>query len=372
LDTLRGRSSLKSQCDEKRIFLQIIFGLILSVNLYAEVSSKEVKIGVIVPLSGDMSLHGVEVQRAMRLALDKADSNNLGYDYKLIFEDNRLDAAKSVAAAQKLINLDHVDAIVTLWPPTAVVVAPLTERAGILHYTIAWDPDLAKQNKLVLSHQVMVSDIARRTLALLKQQGKDQIAFFHMEESGFNLGAKYIKELASSEGIDLVVDETFNPAETDFRSLIEKAISKKPTGYLIWSVMPSMDLLIRQIKTRDSSAFITGYFDYAEDSSEIQKTPYVSEMFAAPQFVSEYKAKYSDEPKSKAANAFDIMNLLIKAFESSPSKKLSGVEAKNFLKTMHDISGAVGTFSIDSNGNSYYEPVIREAIGSNRKLFGAG
>ncbi len=327
-----------------------------------------IKIGAVIPLTGDMSVHGTEIQRAMEMALTEANQTNLHYSYELEFEDNQLDGAKSVSAAKKLIDIEKVDAIVTLWPPTANVVLPLTEKSGVLHYTIAWDPSLARDHKLLLSHQVMVDEIARSTLRLLLREGKVRIAFLHMEETGFNLGASYIKKLAPAEGVTLVADEAFNPSETDFRSLIQRVNTTNPDGYLIWSVMPSMDLLIRQIRTLKPNAYITGYLDYAEDLKQVQHTPYISEMYASDFFSERYSKEFGVEPTSKGPNAYDITKLVVEAFESSPEKKLTAPELKVYLTKVHNHQGAVGRFSIDQDGNSTYSPVVRQANDDKRIL----
>lgn len=77
-------------------------------------TSKEVRIGVIIPLSGDMAVHGQEIRRAMELALEQARKDPMSYEYRLLFEDNQLDGAKSVTAARRLIDLEKVDVIITL------------------------------------------------------------------------------------------------------------------------------------------------------------------------------------------------------------------------------------------------------------------
>jgi branched-chain amino acid transport system substrate-binding protein len=357
------------------------FGRIISIILLAclgispgqaEDLRPVVKIGAIVPLTGDMALHGVEIQRAMNLAVGEFDPGRLRYRYSLIFEDNQLDGAKSVSAAQRLINVEGVDAVVTLWPPTASVVIPISERADILHYTISWDPDLAKHNKLVLSHQAMVDSIARSTMKLLKSNNKSKVAFLHMEETGFNLGAKYVRQAALEEGVGLVADEAFNPQETDFRSLIARLGKKSPDAYLIWAVMPSIDIIIQQIKSQNPKAFVTGYLDYAQNSKMIQGTPYVSEMFASTSFIQQYRRTYGEDPASKGPNAYDITKLLISAFERSPEQKPSAAEIKTYLTTIRDFPGAVGQFSIDRDGNSTYSPVIRKTMEASRVLVGAG
>ena len=355
----------------KKNFSALILLLALCLNhlplLWALDSKPLIKIGIIVPLSAEMAIHGVEIEHAMNLALQEISPQS-HYSYSLIFEDNQLDAIKSVSAAKKLIDLEKVDAIITLWPPTATVVIPLSEKAKIIHYTIAWDPALAKENKFVLSHQVMVDEIAHSTLRLLKAQNNSKIAFIHMEETGFNLGVKYIRDFASQEGIELVADEAFNPNETDFRSLVSKIKSKSPNAYLVWSVMPSIDALIRQIKSQVPKALITGYLDYAQDLSAIKGSQYISEMYAADNFAEKYKKNYNEAPISKGANAYDIMKLLVSAFENFPNQKASATELKKYLCNIRDFPGAVGNFSIDQYGNSSYSPVTRKISGSNPVL----
>lgn len=321
-------------------------------------NSTTVKIGVIIPLSGDMASHGVEVQRSLKIALDSYDKEKLKHTYELIFEDNQLSPAKSVSAANKLVNIDKVDAIITLWPPTAEVVLPITEKNNILHYTIAWDPNLAKKHKLLLSHQVLVSDIAQSTLKLLKSAGKTRIAFLHLEESGFNLGAKYIKDLSKAEDISIISDETFSPNETDFHSLIAKIEASHPDAYLIWSVAPTIDTLLKQLNERNKKVFKTGYFDYLTDRTQAEGQRYISEMYASKIFVDAYNEKYDDLPKSKGANAFDIINLIISAYENSTIKP-DAFTIKEIIKKTKNKDGAVGVFSIDDYGNSSYSPVVR-------------
>lgn len=242
----------------------------------------------------------------------------------------------------------------------------------MLHYTIPWDPDLARNNELVLSHQAMVDKIARSSIELLKSEGKTRPAFLHMEEAGFNLGAKYIREVAAEQGLNLTADEAFNPNETDFRSLLARVEKKDPDCYLLWAVMPSIDTLIRQIRQRKPQASITGYLDYTDDLTLLQDARYVSEMYAEEGFARDFQRSFGSAPISKGPNAYDIMKLLIAAYESSADRKLSSPEVKNYLIGVRNFPGAVGLFSIDEQGNSTYAPVIRTIKGKERSLVRQG
>jgi branched-chain amino acid transport system substrate-binding protein len=339
-----------------------------------ESSPSVITIGVIVPLSGDMAFAGQEMRNAMTLALDEFETrtSRAHHKYRLLFEDNRLDAKLSVAAAQKLVGIDKAEVIVTLWPPTALVVLPITESRGVLHYTIAWDPSLAQQHKLLLSHQVMVDEIVRSTFRLLQRKKVARLAFIHMEESGFNIGARFAHSLAKEFGITLVADESYLAGEKDFKGIIARAGKEAPDGFLIWGVMPEIEMVIRQLKELKIKAFVTGYFDYVQDPNLIEGAEYVSEMYSTELFRTTYAARYKTHPVAKAPNAYDIMRLLIQAYErlGGTSKKPSAAEIKRYLTTIRDFPGAVGTVQIDHYGNSSYPPVIRRVVGAERQLQG--
>lgn len=350
----------------KQILFVFLSLTLSTTSILAEKPKPIVKIGVIVPLSGDMALHGTEIQHALELAKENSGSEH--YKYELIFEDNQLDGKQSVSSASRLVNIEKVDVVVTLWPPTANVVIPITEKNNVLHYTISWDPALAKNNKLVLSHQAMVDSIVKQTLQQLESKGLKRVAFLHMEETGFNLGATYFQQIAPTFDLKLVVDEAFSPDDRDFRSLLSRVDSKKPDSYLIWSVMPTMDILIKQIRERNKDAVITGYLDYAEDLSKLDNAEYISEMYSDDSFASLYLKKFQEKPVSKGPNAFDIFNLVTWAYEQFPEEKPDATRVKNKLLTIKNYKGAVGTFSINQFGNSTYPPVWRKVDAGNRSL----
>ena len=103
--------------------------------------ARDYKVGVILPLSGSLAFAGNEVRDSIELAASELSSSTTRFSFK--FEDNGAGATATAAAANKFINVDHVDAVISLWPEAANVVAPISERKGVLHYTIAWDPNIA-------------------------------------------------------------------------------------------------------------------------------------------------------------------------------------------------------------------------------------
>lgn len=95
----------------------LAFGIILALilifqqNLHFDATGDALKIGAILPLTGDLAYVGQEMQRGMGLALQEADNPNI----KIIYEDDlTFDIKSSVNAANKLVNLDKVDVVFQL------------------------------------------------------------------------------------------------------------------------------------------------------------------------------------------------------------------------------------------------------------------
>ncbi len=338
------------------LFSILIFGGLLNA---ADIDGgPTVKIGVIVPLTGDMGFAGEEVRDAMILAKERLGQTH--YEYEIIFEDNGLDLKKSVTAAKKLIDFDKVDVVVTLWPPTANVVAPVTENAGVLQYTIAWDPQIARSHKYVLSHQAMVDAFVEATLKLLKSEGVKKLAFFQVNETGFNIGTEHFRTKAPEYGIELAYLDVFNAGQQDFRSELLKAAAKKVDGILVWAVMPELGTILKQIKQLRINAHVSGFFDALADPKIAEGLKYVSEVNSTEEFAALFKDRFGKTFSLKAPNAFDVVNLLVKAFEESPEKKPSSKELKERLTKVGNYHGAVGVVSIDQYGNSSYPPTFKQ------------
>lgn len=112
----------------------------------AHVSAAEgpaLSVGLALPLSGDMARYGLDIQRGATMA--KEELAKRGTEMVFISEDTQLVPRMAVTAAQKLINRDRVDVIVSLWD-TAEAVAPIAEQKGVPHVSIRWNHRVAHLN----------------------------------------------------------------------------------------------------------------------------------------------------------------------------------------------------------------------------------
>src|SRR5438552_3515115 len=106
----------------------IRFSLLFLFTFIVPISSMaEVRVGVILPLTGATAVWGEGIKRGIELA--NAEHPNA---FKFIYEDEKFcDSKQAVMAAQKLIEIDSVKFLVTGCLNGSKAVAPIAERAGI-------------------------------------------------------------------------------------------------------------------------------------------------------------------------------------------------------------------------------------------------
>ena len=117
--------------NNKKIFaslaIVVIFGVItLITHTKTSKNTTKIKIGVIVPLSGEGAQFGEEIKNGIEIALKQ---NNLRDRFEIIYEDGKIDPKTSLSAYQKLSSLDKVNIIIgPLGPNTTLAVAPTLRK----------------------------------------------------------------------------------------------------------------------------------------------------------------------------------------------------------------------------------------------------
>lgn len=331
--------------------------LVLRPALSSHAEQKTVRLGIVAPLSGPLAPIGFDLQRGLILASEETEGTS--HKYELIFEDNGNEAKKSVSAAQKLIVLNKVDVLITLWAPATLAVAPLAESRKIPLYGIQWDPEIGRRYKYTLAHQVTVERYVERTTELLAAMNWERINVIRVDQPGFNKAADLLRQQAARGELSIVTESVVQPGQRDFRAEILRAKSQTADGYILWGEMPEIELLIEQVKQVDPKADITGFFDGLPHPEVIENILYVSEANGTKAFEEAFAHRFRVPFLLKAPNAYDIFKLIVMGYESTPETKISAETLIERLSSVRGYAGAVGLVDIDEFGNSSYEPTIK-------------
>ncbi|RIL10394.1 MAG: hypothetical protein DCC75_04455 [Proteobacteria bacterium] len=103
-----------------------------------------IKVGVITDLSGPATFYGQGTRLGVQLA--ERELNSAGKQVKVIFEDSALNTQRGLSAAQKLLFIDKVDALMVDFTVIAVAVSKVAENNKTLLLYSAAAESVARSN----------------------------------------------------------------------------------------------------------------------------------------------------------------------------------------------------------------------------------
>jgi len=348
----------------KKIIIGIIAVILIVVGVSyfgknsSQPSSKEpIKIGVILPLTGDAAFIGEAAKNSATLA--KESFGKTKNTYELVFEDDQADSKKTVSAFRKLVDIDKIRAVGTGFAGPGNAVAPLAEQEKIIHFSIASDLNIAKDKPFVFNHWIKPENEAGVYIKEAKRQGLKKIAMITSNQQG--IIAIRDAMLKEDPTIFILKDELLGPQEKDFRTSIIKAKNEGADAFLLMILPGQLTSVVKQIKEMKVNVPLTSVesFEYDQEVAPMLEGEwYVSSADPSEDFTTSYKEKYNSLPYPGSGYAYDVIRILMTAFE----KEKTNEGAAKFISEMKDFPGVTGALSVDSDGNINSKAVIKKII----------
>ncbi len=335
----------------------MVLAVIVLAAVYAlkgsnQTQTEVIKIGAILPLTGNSAELGESSKNALELAL--ADLKNTEYKYQIIFEDDgNFDSTLAASAISKLANIDKVDAVVTMSSGTGNVVSPIANTNKIIHFACASDPNVA-QGQFNFINVTSPSEEVKTLIAELQRRGYKRLGLFNLNQQGVIAMTDELKRQIANTDIKIVTEQKFNIDTTDFRSAILNAQQAKPDIYLINLFSPGLENFAKQLKELKIATPITSVeaFEYTDQMGLFEGDWYVNVADAAPWFASEYKDKFGKDYKICAPNIYDALNLIVTAYEKVGQNMAGKPNASDVVAQLLQIqnyNGALGNVSINQS-----------------------
>ncbi len=277
-----------------------------------------IKIGAILPLSGDLAVWGNSEKQGLMLAQENLPTK-LKNRYKLIIEDSS-NANKNIQhLAQKMISVDKVNAIITMFDPAANIIGPMATANKIIHFGQSWFPQYVT-NKFNYNVYADMKEEARLITDYLANKGIQKVYLFTANQTGFIGGTDILKQLLKEQNITYQ-ETTFNFGQTDFRTDIVKAQSFDAQAYIIGAFAPEADILTKQLKQINGDDIVITGLDLGLNIAN--RNLYEGSVFGSPaipnsSFLKDYQSKYNDENYLFGATVgYVSFNAIVYAFESS-------------------------------------------------------
>jgi branched-chain amino acid transport system substrate-binding protein len=200
-----------------------------------------IKIGVIGPFTGDAAVYGEPMQKTLQLAFDEINAAGgiNGRQVEPIFEDGKCDGNPAVSAAQKLVNVDGVQAIIGGFCSGETIPSVPVAEAGkvVLFSPSASSPALTGISPFFFRNYPSDSKQGEVLADVANKKGYKNIAFI-TEQTDYATGL-YSSFKASFEALGgETTSEEFQTSNTDFRSTVTKIKAQKPDAVFLSTQTP--------------------------------------------------------------------------------------------------------------------------------------
>lgn len=363
-----------------KIKMKYIFIIPLLISLlFFSCSSKKGKIviGAIMNLTGDTGVYGQWAKSGVDLAVEQINSRG-GINGKLVkieYEDDQAIPSLGISAFNKLVNINNIQAIIgPLGSSVTLAVAPLANKNKVVIISpISSNPKITNAGDYVFriwpSDNIEGSYMAEYAKNILRY---NNIAIYYMNND-YGVGLREVfKEKYNELGGKVIIDDSFNTGETNFRTTLNKIKSKNPDAIYIPGHLNEVAKIIKQIKELGIKVqLLTTSAVDGPEIIQLGKDAAEGIIFTSPtfdpesnkenvrQFQKEYQKKYEKRAEIVAAHAYDVMNIYAKILSKVD---YNGQDIKEVLSKLKDYEGVTGVMSFDRNGDIEKGSFIKKII----------
>lgn len=335
-----------------------------------------VRVGAVLSLTGPVALLGVSSQRGIELAVEdiNAAGGINGRELLVRFEDSEGVPAKGVSAVQKLLNVDHIDLVVTGLTGVSLAAKPVISARGGLQVSLAMDPTTADSSSNSFRIYADILAEGKAIMSWVRASGASRVAILHLDQQALNQQVRevLVPDLEDS-GLELVALEAFRSSDLgSLRTLAAKIKDSAPDLIIAnayYSDLPAVFQVLHEYGLHRSATIVSGsnlavaYQESSIDTSLLEGVGVVSpsqSIFgtsdaqknpATSRFVEKYREHWGEGGSFDATFAYDSIRMLADAIEQV------GVEPQDiaaYLRTAQGSrhEGVSGTIQLQPNGSA--------------------
>lgn len=332
------------------------------------------KIGIIAPLTGDLSALGLGIRNGADLAIQQANEENKipGYTLALAAEDDTAKPDVGGQVASKLASDDEVVAVIgTLNSSVAESVQPILAEAGIAMVSpantgvsLTVGADAANPQRPYPNYfRVSTTDNVQGPFAAdfaSEDLKATEVAIVHDNKTyGKGLSEEFGKRFEANGG-EVVLTETVGEGDKDFSAVVSRIRRARPDLVYYGGEFPAASLLSSQIDAAGIDAPLMGgdgIYDptFIETGGEGTTGDFatsvgapLTELESAADFLTAYEAAgFDDPPSAYGGYAYDAANVIIDSLAASLGEDAEGDAAAAIDTIRSDLIEAIQGTKID-------------------------
>ncbi len=343
--------------------------------------SGPIKVGLIVPLTGDVKTFGESARNGAMLAIEEANAAGgiNGRKIDVVATDDKNDPTETGNAGSKLIDMDRVAVIIG--SVSSKCSSPLSDKCQTAKIPMitptSTNPKVTvgedgKRKEYVfracfidpfqgtVAAKFAIDSLKVKTAAVMYDVGND-----------YSKGlADYFKSNFEQGGGRVIAFESYAKDDVDFSALLTKVKQSNPDVLFLPDYYNKVGLIAKQARQLGVKATLLGGDGW--DSPEMSKiagdaivggyfTNHYSPDDPRPEvqeWVRRYQAKHGQKPDALATLGYDAGLLLIQALRNAPNARPDEIKAA--LGAIKDFPCVSGRITFDEWGNPIKSAVVLE------------
>ncbi|MEO1075502.1 MAG: ABC transporter substrate-binding protein [Bacteroidota bacterium] len=348
------------------LFFFLLSSAACSPNKGASKAEQQLRVGAILPLTGDLAFLGNPERAALVVAAEEINEAE-DRDLELFIEDSRGQARDAVAAARKLIDVHGVNLGIVSTSALSNAVAPAFQEADIPLITICSDGTVPERYNTAINFYANLENEQEVMANYLEDQGIFSISTIRLNAQVTELGIELLQEFSGGT-LSIVNDLAYSLANPDFRSLVARVKNDSSDAVYLMGYGVEFPALVRALRELEVEKPIFGNYTFLSDAARVDEAglydgihftafTITPEDIAATDFGRAFAAEMGNAPGPFMDYVFvyEAMKTWNRALEA-------GVEPSQFAEHARGLTfdTLFGTVTIDSTGNA----VVPMAVGT--------
>lgn len=339
----------------KKIY-KIIIGIVIVVLIGIVLNTKsvgEAKVSAVLPLTGGLASVGEDMRNGMSLAMEETG-------LKVNFQDGEANPQKSLTAARQLVDIERSAIVLTAFRGASLSIASGLNNSDAIVFSTTATAEGKSVSTSTPNLFVMGSEIVKsaeipgiyaqvnnlcKTVSLISEQtdvGKDKLVGFSSK-----IGAGKI-----------VLKEFFDPATTDFKSIIAKLKEKNSDCMFVEIKSNTLPVLLKQLSDSGygPQIFSTSYSVtpgvFANAPKEmLDKVIFSSTLVDEKNpltkvFLDKYQARYGKAATDFSAVGYEMINMISRSVNTCGNDKVC---IKRELNKISNLDTTLGSLTMEDN-----------------------
>ncbi len=354
--------------------IKLLFFSLLAVAVSYPGNCGEIKVGINLPLSGNLTSYGKATLDGIKLKVDEINAAGgiNGNKLVMIVEDNKGDQTETRNAYKKLAGSDKVVAV--LGPITSTNAIAVRRDAAEIKVPVI--SPTATNDKVTLKNPFMFrtcfNDSFQGKIAAnfaIKDKGLKTAAILIDMNSDYSKGlCESFRKAFEAGGGKVLAQESYQQKDTEFGAQLKKIKESGAQTLFVPGYPPEVQLIIKQAKVIGFEPRLCGADGWDNDAVINGSGPNIEGCFivgafsredqrpAVQNFVTSFEKANKAEPGTFDALGYDSVSLLAEALK----KGISPESVKDNLHAIKDFEAVTGRITVTPEGDVEKNAVILE------------